>query len=74
MTEAQFQKWSKNGNLTLPANDSYLTLVNHLSEDEKLTPTQLRHVAIYLNLSLLEAQNDLQLLKLNVLRFATSLQ
>lgn len=70
MTKQQFQKWRKNGNLKFESQETYLSLLNDLSENMPLSKNKLRELANYLSLENIELNNEHQSLKLKILSFA----
>lgn len=74
MSEAQFQKWQKNGNLKFKTQETYLSLANDLAEDIKINQRNLLELAKYLSLALIESHEENQMLKLEVLDFALKFQ
>ena len=70
MTQKQFQKWKRNGNLKLKNQETYDSLLNDLSEDMPIAVNKLRELAKYLSLCLVEENNNLQILKLKLLDIA----
>ena len=74
MTAEQFKKWKRNGNLKLATQEIYDSLANDLAEDMKLSQRNLLELAKYLHLSLTEANNEKQMMKLDVLDFAFKFQ
>lgn len=74
MTDAQFNRWKKNGNLQFDNLEIYESLSNDLSEGVKISPRNLLELAKYLALCRIELNSEKQLLKLDVLDFALNFQ
>ncbi len=73
MTKEQHLKWVKNGNIKL-SYEKYQQLANDLAENVFIPQSKRIELAKCLQLSLVESNNENQMLKLDVLDFALKMQ